>query len=162
MIIDCGIFKLSLSFQFLRIPIWQKSKKWVLKNLPREFSIFAIVWSFTYVLDTAYMVKTLTNTSYIMPSLLNSVYLSSNFKVSVFLSKADFSFALVTVTFEPLELEQSYIHHLKALMCGINASRGQGHGCRFTMCHASLKMALLLHTEGLLILKWPPLYDVRP
>ena len=39
--------------------------------------------------------------------------------------------------------------HLKALMCGINTSRGQGHSCRFTMCHASLKMALLLHTEGL-------------
>ena len=53
------------------------------------------------------------------------------------------------VTFESLELEKSYIHHLKALMCGINASRGQGHGCRFTMCHASLKMALLLHKEGL-------------
>ena len=34
-------------------------------------------------------------------------------------------------------------------MCGINASRGQEHGCRFTMCHASLKMALLLHKEGL-------------
>ena len=46
-------------------------------------------------------------------------------------------------------LEKSYIHHLKALMCGINASRGQGHGCRFTMCHASLKMALLLHKVGL-------------
>ena len=46
-------------------------------------------------------------------------------------------------------LEKSYIHHLKALMCGINASRGQGHGCRFTMCHTSLKMALLLHKEGL-------------
>ena len=29
------------------------------------------------------------------------------------------------VTFECLELEQSYIHHLKALMCGINASRGK-------------------------------------
>ena len=57
--------------------------------------------------------------------------------------------ALVTVTFEPLELEQSYIHHLKALMCGINASRGQGHGHIFTMWHASLKMALLLHKVGL-------------
>ena len=34
-------------------------------------------------------------------------------------------------------------------MCGINASRGQKHGCRFTMCHASLNMALLLHKEGL-------------
>ena len=41
------------------------------------------------------------------------------------------------------------MHQLKALMCGINASRGQEHGCRFTMCHASLKMALLLHKEGL-------------
>ena len=48
-----------------------------------------------------------------------------------------------------LELEQSYIHNLKALMCVINASRWQGHGCRFTMCQASLKMALLLHKEGL-------------
>ena len=38
---------------------------------------------------------------------------------------------------------------LKALMCDINASGGQGHGCRFTMCHASLKMALLLHKVGL-------------
>ena len=46
-------------------------------------------------------------------------------------------------------LEKSYIHHLKALMCGINASRGQGHGHMFTMCHTSLKMALLLHKVGL-------------
>ena len=53
------------------------------------------------------------------------------------------------VTLESFELEQSYIHQLKALMCGNNASRGQEHGCRFTMCHASLKMALLLHKEGL-------------
>ena len=53
------------------------------------------------------------------------------------------------VTFESYELEQSYIHQLKALMCGNNAWRGQGHGCRFTMCHASLKMALLLHKQGL-------------
>jgi hypothetical protein len=35
------------------------------------------------------------------------------------------------------------------MMCGINASRVQGHDCRFTMCHASLKMALLLHKVGL-------------
>ena len=34
-------------------------------------------------------------------------------------------------------------------MCGINASREEEHGCRFTMCHASLKMGLLLHKEGL-------------
>ena len=46
-------------------------------------------------------------------------------------------------------LEKSYIHHLKALMCGIIASRGQGHGHMFTMCHTSLKMALLLHKVGL-------------
>ena len=48
------------------------------------------------------------------------------------------------VTCESLELQQSYIHHLKALMCGINASRGHGHGCRFIMCHVSVKIALLL------------------
>ena len=52
------------------------------------------------------------------------------------------------VTFESLVLEQSYIHHLKALMCGINGSIGQGHCCRFTMCHTSLKMVLLLHKKG--------------
>ena len=46
-------------------------------------------------------------------------YQLSKFNVSVFLSKAHFSFALVTVTFELLELEQSCILHLKALMCGI-------------------------------------------
>ena len=46
-------------------------------------------------------------------------------------------------------LEKSYIHHLKALMCGINASRVQGHSHMFTMCHASLKMVLLLYKEGL-------------
>ena len=72
-------------------------------------------------------------------------YQPSKFNVSVFLSKADFS----SVTFEPLELEQSYIHHLKALMCGINASRGQGHGCRFTMYRASLNTTLLLHCKCL-------------
>ena len=55
-------------------------------------------------------------------------YQSSKFNVSVFLSNADFSLALVTVTFEPLELEQRSINHLKALMCGIIAARGQEHG----------------------------------
>ena len=77
-------------------------------------------------------------------------YQPSKFNVSVFLSKADFWFAPVTVSFERLELEQSYIHYLKALKCSNNTStRGQEHGCRFTMCHASLKMALLLHKVGL-------------
>jgi hypothetical protein len=33
-------------------------------------------------------------------------------------------------------------------MCGINASRGQEHVYMLTMCHASLKMALLLHKVG--------------
>ena len=49
------------------------------------------------------------------------------------------------VTFEPLEVEQSYIPLLKALMCGINAVEAQGCGCMFTFCHAYLKMGVLLH-----------------
>ena len=60
-----------------------------------------------------------------------------------------FSLVKLSKTFESLGLEQSYIHQLKALMYGINASRGQGRGCRFTMCHTSENMALLLHKEGL-------------
>ena len=42
-------------------------------------------------------------------------------------------------------VEQSYIPLLKALMCGINAVGAQGSGCMFTLCHAPLKMAVLLH-----------------
>ena len=61
------------------------------------------------------------------------------------LSKSDFSFALLLVTFEPLEVEQRYIPLLKALMCGINAVGAQGSVCMFTFCHAPLKIALLLH-----------------
>ena len=61
------------------------------------------------------------------------------------LSKSDLSFALLLVTFEPLEIEQSYIPLLKALMCGINAVGAQGCGCMFTFCHAPLKIAVLLH-----------------
>ena len=61
------------------------------------------------------------------------------------LSKSDFSFVLLLVTFEPLEVEQSYIPLLKALMCGINPVGGQGCGCMSTFCHAPLKIALLLH-----------------
>ena len=41
---------------------------------------------------------------------------------TILLSKSEFSFALLLVTFEPHEVEQSYIPHLKALMCGINAA----------------------------------------
>ena len=39
---------------------------------------------------------------------------------TILLSKSDFSFALLLVTFELLEVEQSYIPLLKALICGIN------------------------------------------
>ena len=49
------------------------------------------------------------------------------------------------VTFEPLDIQQCYIPLLKALMCGINAVGAQGSGCIFTLCHAPLKMAVLLH-----------------
>ena len=64
---------------------------------------------------------------------------------TILLSKLNFSFALLLVTFEPLEVEQSYIPLLKALMCGINAVGAQGCGCMFTFCHAPLKIAVLLH-----------------
>ena len=64
---------------------------------------------------------------------------------TTFLSKSDFSFVLLLVTFEPLEVEQSYIPLLKALMCGINAVEVQGCSCMSTFCHAPLKIALLLH-----------------
>ena len=64
---------------------------------------------------------------------------------TILLSKSDFSFALLLVTFELLEVEQSYIPLLKALMCGINAAGAQRCGCMFTFCHAYLKMDVLLH-----------------
>ena len=67
---------------------------------------------------------------------------------TILLSKSDFSFALLLVTFEPLDIQQSYIPLLKALMCGINAVGAQGSGCMFTLCHAPLKMAVLLHKTG--------------
>ena len=64
---------------------------------------------------------------------------------TILLSKSDFSFALLLVTFEPLELEQSHIPLLKALKCGINSVGAQGRGCMSTFCHAPLKIAVLLH-----------------
>ena len=64
---------------------------------------------------------------------------------TTFLTKSDFSFALLLVTFEPLDIQQSYIPLLKALMCGINAVGAQGSGSMFTLRHAPLKMAVLLH-----------------
>ena len=33
-------------------------------------------------------------------------------------------------------------------MCGINAVGAQGCGCMVTFCHASLKLAILLHKEA--------------
>ena len=67
---------------------------------------------------------------------------------TTFLSKSDFSFVLLLVTFEPLEIEQSYVPLLKALMCGINAIGAQGCSCMSTFCHAPLKIALLLHKRA--------------
>ena len=64
---------------------------------------------------------------------------------TTFLSKSDFSFVLLLVTFEPPEVEQSYIPLLKALMCGINALGAQGCGCMSTFCLAPKKIAVLLH-----------------
>ena len=64
---------------------------------------------------------------------------------TTFLSKSDFSFVLLLVTFEPLEVEQSYIPLLKALICGINVVGAQGCSCMSTFCHAPLKIALWLH-----------------
>merc|ERR1712051_421261 len=64
---------------------------------------------------------------------------------TILLSKSDFSFPLLLVTFELLEVEQSYISLLKALMCVIDAVEAQGCGCMFTFCHAYLKMGVLLH-----------------
>ena len=69
---------------------------------------------------------------------------------TILLSKSDFSFALLLVTFELLEVEQSYIPLLKALMCGINAAGAQRCGCMFTFCHAYLKMGVLLHKMAII------------
>ena len=66
---------------------------------------------------------------------------------TTFLSKSEFSFTFALVTFEPLDIEQRFIPLLKALMCGINAVGAQRSGCMFTLCHAPLKMAVLLHLK---------------
>ena len=67
---------------------------------------------------------------------------------TILLSKSDFSFALLLVTFEPLDIQQSYIPLLKALKCGINAVGAQGRGFSSLLCHAHLKMGVLLHKEA--------------
>ena len=53
------------------------------------------------------------------------------------------------INFKSLELKQSYIPHLKVLVCGINASTSQWYGCIFILCYTHLKLALLLHKQGL-------------
>ena len=67
---------------------------------------------------------------------------------TILLSKSDFSFALLLVTFEPLDIQQSYIPLLKALKCGINAVGAQGRGCSSLLCHTYLKMGVLLHKQA--------------
>ena len=42
-------------------------------------------------------------------------------------------------------LKQSYIPHLKVLMCGINASSPQWQGCIFIKYYNHMTLALLLH-----------------
>ena len=64
---------------------------------------------------------------------------------TTFLSKSDFSFALLLVTFEPLEIQQSNIPLLKALKYGINAKGAQGCSCMSTFWHDPEKIVLLLH-----------------
>ena len=64
---------------------------------------------------------------------------------TTFFSKSNFSFVLLLVSFEPLEIQQSSIPLLKALKCGINAVGAQGCGCMSTFCHAPRKIAVLLH-----------------
>ena len=67
------------------------------------------------------------------------------FQMHSFHSKTDFTFLLQLITFKPLDLKQSYIPHLKVLMCGINAFSPQWCSCIFTLCYTHLKSALLLH-----------------
>ena len=80
---------------------------------------------------------------------------------TILLSKSDFSFALLLVPFELLEVEQSYIPLLKALMCGINAVGAQRFGCMFSFCHAYLKMGVLLHIMAIICnQKFMAVYDI--
>ena len=53
--------------------------------------------------------------------------------------------AKVVITFEPLKINQSYIPHLKELVCGINTFSSQWCGWIFIVCYTHLKLALLLH-----------------
>ena len=59
-----------------------------------------------------------------------------------FHSKTDITFILQLITFEPLELKQSYIPHLKVLMNGINALDAKRCGYIFVQCNTHLNLAL--------------------
>ena len=72
-------------------------------------------------------------------------YKLSKFECADFLSKIDFTFRLWLITFVHLEQKQSYIPHLKVLMCGIDAFSPQWCGSIFIWCYTHLKLALLLH-----------------
>ena len=69
----------------------------------------------------------------------------SNFKLVYFHSKTDFTFLLQLITFEALELKQSYMSHLKVLVCGMNTSSSHWLGCIFILCYTHLKIVLLLY-----------------
>ena len=71
-------------------------------------------------------------------------YQLSKFEYVDFNSKLDFTFLLWLITFELLELKQSYIPHLKVLMCGINGFSYQWFGCIYILCYNHLNLALLL------------------
>ena len=79
-------------------------------------------------------------------------YQPSNFEcIFSFYSKTVFTFLLLLITFEPLELKQSYIPHLKVLMCVINALGVIWWRCTFMLCYTDLNLALLLHKIALLM-----------
>ena len=72
------------------------------------------------------------------------------YKCKVYFTKEIYTFKLrQLITFETLELKQSYIPHLKVLMCGINASGAQWCGHISTSCYTHLKLELLLHKRVL-------------
>ena len=53
------------------------------------------------------------------------------------------------ITFEPLELKQSYKPHLKVLMCDINASSTQWHGHISIYCYTHPGSEMLLQKTAL-------------
>ena len=76
-------------------------------------------------------------------------YQPSKFESVYFLSRTGLTFLLWLITFEPLEQKQSYIPHLKVLMCGMNAQGFQRHDGIFILRYTFLKMAVLLHKTAL-------------